>query len=748
MKCRAKPYQGQEPFAFFSYCHKDSARVYPLIERLTELGYRIWFDEGISIGDEWPEVIARKLEECTLFLVAMTPDYCHSHNCKNEMTYQVEDRKPMLPLMLENFPLSGGIRLQLATSQYLRLFEQPQEAWASAVAGFGLMAQCKGAPVMLPPREMENPKEPSSERKQVMSLATEGSAARKESPVKPEEEEKEKPLTQSRAETTGEVFTIPNEIQQGSQISDEICAVCIENGKVLFGRNGQVVMTPGQQLPGPVLSICADAFMLISMDRVEKTLQPGELAHTDAGTFLPVWQTEIQTMKKLGVLRFLQADSTGEARKVGQEPLRLGRNSPWRENVLTDHRISRHHADIIPDAETGRDILKDCSRNGVFVNGEKLAGTIELQDGNEIEMGPDIFHYHIVALDFSNEAREKSYDDALALLGHDSVAEDITQAERLFTQLGDFRDSGKLQLRCKEKLEAIRQEGLRQQEALYRQAVLEMERGDYNGAGQKLAQLWDYKDAETLLKKCAELAEAAVDRTVIDRADMPDDGEATVYKKPGVLPKRQLLIVDLATGEVFRGKEQLTVIGRKVNQCDIPFPNNGCMSRRHAELFTLNGEHYVRDCNSSNGTWLDGQLLERGQTIKIEDSAVLNLAGTQLLAAFDARAVWLQKQKNIVYLEDMAAETLIIGGKTPYVFQVEDPDATVINGHSALRGRADFWQEAGTAWLKSRDKGDVLLNGRIQEPGEPIELKDGDEVRIADADYCFRSIRLISLQKA
>ena len=114
MKCRAKPYLGSEPFVFFSYCHKDSPRVYPLIEQLTALGYRIWFDDGIGIGDEWPEVIAKKLEECTLFLVAITPDYCRSHNCKNEMTYQVEDQKPMLPLMLEDFPLSGGIRLQLA----------------------------------------------------------------------------------------------------------------------------------------------------------------------------------------------------------------------------------------------------------------------------------------------------------------------------------------------------------------------------------------------------------------------------------------------------------------------------------------------------------------------------------------------------------------------------------------------------------------------------------------------------------
>ena len=35
MKCKAAPYQGEEAFAFFSYCHADSAVVYPLIEELS-----------------------------------------------------------------------------------------------------------------------------------------------------------------------------------------------------------------------------------------------------------------------------------------------------------------------------------------------------------------------------------------------------------------------------------------------------------------------------------------------------------------------------------------------------------------------------------------------------------------------------------------------------------------------------------------------------------------------------------------
>lgn len=733
MKCRAKPYIGQEPFAFFSYCHKDSARVYPLIEGLTELGYRIWFDEGIGIGDEWPEVIARKLEECSLFLVAMTPDYCHSHNCKNEMTYQVEDRKPMLPLMLENFPLSGGIKLQLATSQYLRLFEQPEKSWATVVAGSGLLAQCKGAPVTLPPREDEK------KAKRNTPPITEDHAVRQKAAAE-QKKESEAPGAKARKLE----HEIRNEQQQSCQVPEEICAVLAENGKVLFGREGQVILTPGQQQPGPVLTARTDGVTLEEPGHATRSIAMGTLLHTDAGTFLPILRTELDEMKQLGVLRFLQAERTGEIRRVGGDPICLGRSFPWSQGVFSDHKISRHHADMIPDEKTGKVTLVDRSQNGTFVNDERMSEARVLEDGAKIGIGPDLFHYHSITLDFSDEERERNYDNAYALLNDDGVPENITQAERIFAQLGDFRDCGTLQLRCKQKLEAIRQEELRQQEALYQQAVREMECGDYNSAGQKLAQLWDYKDAEALLKRCAELA-AADDRTIIDSEEEADDGDETVYRKPVLPPQKQLLIAELTTGEVFRGKYQSTVIGRKVNQCDLPFPNNGCMSRRHAELFTSNGAHYVRDCDSSNGTWLNGQPLERKQTEKIGDTAVLDLAGTRLLAAFDEGAAWLQKQKVLTYLENTETGALLLGGRERQQFQAEDPEATVWEGHSALRCCACFWQDGNTAWLEPEMEGCVLRNGTVQPREQKIELRDGDTLRIGDADYRFRLLRLIFL---
>ena len=99
----------------------------------------------------------------------------------------------------------------------------------------------------------------------------------------------------------------------------------------------------------------------------------------------------------------------------------------------------------------------------------------------------------------------------------------------------------------------------------------------------------------------------------------------------------------------------------------------------------------------------------------------------------------------MTYLENMAQEMLVVGGKTRYEFQIEDPDATVRDGETARRCCGEFWQDGDGAWLEPRYDNDVLLNGQMQEAGNPIQLKDGDLLRIGDADYRFRSVHMVFL---
>lgn len=57
-RCSVRPYEGDENYIFISYCHKDKAKVFPIIEQLAKDGFRVWYDEGIAPGEDWPEVIA------------------------------------------------------------------------------------------------------------------------------------------------------------------------------------------------------------------------------------------------------------------------------------------------------------------------------------------------------------------------------------------------------------------------------------------------------------------------------------------------------------------------------------------------------------------------------------------------------------------------------------------------------------------------------------------------------------------
>lgn len=69
-------YVGREPYIFVSYAHGDSDRVFPDICHLHQKGYRIWYDEGIPLGRDWPTEIARALRSTRVFLVFVSPGRC------------------------------------------------------------------------------------------------------------------------------------------------------------------------------------------------------------------------------------------------------------------------------------------------------------------------------------------------------------------------------------------------------------------------------------------------------------------------------------------------------------------------------------------------------------------------------------------------------------------------------------------------------------------------------------------------
>ena len=59
-------YEGDEPYIFISYAHKDRRLVFPEIKKFHNKGYPIWYDDGITPGQEWDDEIAVALINCSL----------------------------------------------------------------------------------------------------------------------------------------------------------------------------------------------------------------------------------------------------------------------------------------------------------------------------------------------------------------------------------------------------------------------------------------------------------------------------------------------------------------------------------------------------------------------------------------------------------------------------------------------------------------------------------------------------------
>jgi len=114
MQCRAIPYEGKEPYIFINYCHKDKTLLYPVFEQMVRDGYRIWYDDGNQVGDDWLDNIENHLEECNAVVSFLSGNSSMSHSCKSEIVYAFKCRKKILPILIDNTVLPKGLRMQMS----------------------------------------------------------------------------------------------------------------------------------------------------------------------------------------------------------------------------------------------------------------------------------------------------------------------------------------------------------------------------------------------------------------------------------------------------------------------------------------------------------------------------------------------------------------------------------------------------------------------------------------------------------
>ena len=101
---------------FFSYSRDDSEFVLTLAKNLRKAGANIWLDQlDIKPGTRWDKSIETALEESKTLLVILSKSSVASTNVMDEVSYALEEKKTVVPVLLEDCDIPFRLRrLQFA----------------------------------------------------------------------------------------------------------------------------------------------------------------------------------------------------------------------------------------------------------------------------------------------------------------------------------------------------------------------------------------------------------------------------------------------------------------------------------------------------------------------------------------------------------------------------------------------------------------------------------------------------------
>ena len=74
-------YEGNEPYLFISYSHKDTYALERVKTIFDDSKIRYWYDNGLHSGDDWNLIIANRLRNASVCLLLLSPNSASSPPC-------------------------------------------------------------------------------------------------------------------------------------------------------------------------------------------------------------------------------------------------------------------------------------------------------------------------------------------------------------------------------------------------------------------------------------------------------------------------------------------------------------------------------------------------------------------------------------------------------------------------------------------------------------------------------------------
>ena len=693
MDCRTASCAEWDGFVFVDFCGGDALRAWPLIERLSLEGARVWYQT-----DENAQAVNERLKKCALCLFLASAEAVDQHGFLNKLVYTVGNSRPGIFVCLERFDMPVGLMLQAdalgsydaqAPDFYEKLLGDPRMrrclGCAPRATGAQLAEWSRRAGAFLAEYEQRGP-EPDPTAPPVPAPKPVPVPAPAPEPVPapaPARDEESEPTVAVSAALIASV-----EIKPAPEPAPEPAPA------------PKVEITPAPEAePAPAP-------------------QPESEDAGDEGADVTVYDA---APAETAVLVRL---STGQVYEIARAVSTLGREPERGEKAdITFDRtqaISRFHA-VLTRLDGHFFLRADRGKFGTSADGKTLAPgeTAELFDGSVFRLTDEDFCLVVGAQ--AETLRTLSPEDALrALQGEE---EDHT----VYTPPAAA---------ALEKAGQARPEPVPEPEP---EPVPEPE-PEPEPAPEPEPEPDEEDDLERTVvdDMISEMTVRMPSRRV---SEEPDD-ERTVRQT--VMPAA---ILRLATGELFRLPQVETVIGRRADRrkADIMLDGNAELSREHAVIYQYQGKFMIRDCGSLLGTFVGEKKVEQERAAELSDLCVFTMADERFLFLRGESLKAVQSLGKLAVLTSersgeekiLLADALRLDRKHPW----EDG---LLAKDTISRNHAELYVENGEYMLRDigSANGTYVNDRELERHGGGRKLCSGDRIGVHDLEYRFTVIEL------
>ncbi len=112
------PFDGK-PYIFVSYSHNDEAFVKNLINQMSDLGYRIWYDGDLPHTRDYNDIIANAIINCSVFLAVLSVSAVESEYVLDELFLARNREKNIIASFIDDCAVPPGMEMRIGRLNHL-----------------------------------------------------------------------------------------------------------------------------------------------------------------------------------------------------------------------------------------------------------------------------------------------------------------------------------------------------------------------------------------------------------------------------------------------------------------------------------------------------------------------------------------------------------------------------------------------------------------------------------------------------